>query len=258
MRIGFLKVAVLTIGLTTGIGLTQADAASYHQIKKGDTLYSLAKEYETTVDQLKHLNNLKNNTIYAGKKLEVPTTLTVKKGDTLYSISKKYGLTVKELKSLNGLKSNLIKVGQKLTVNKAASESYDANKIKVELTVKKGYTFDAEEPGKYILQYAKDGSYFTRIEVLDAKTNVEDVKKNSVDYLKAIGKVTDIPTTNVNPFYKGAHFFLHANNNKAQSNIVVKKVDGKLVKFTIHYLNKEESEGIIPYMIEILQSTKLK
>jgi hypothetical protein len=58
------------------------------------------------------------------------------------------------------------------------------------------------------------------------------------------------------PFYKGAVFYYHASNSKVSQNLVVKKFDGKLVKFTIHFANKEESEGITPYMIDILSTAK--
>ena len=40
--------------------------------EKGDTLYSIAKKYNTTVDELKKLNNLTNNTLSIGQTLKVP------------------------------------------------------------------------------------------------------------------------------------------------------------------------------------------
>jgi hypothetical protein len=38
----------------------------------------------------------------------------------------------------------------------------------------------------------------------------------------------------------------------------VKEVEGKLLKFTIHYPNAEEAEGIIPEMLEMLNLIKIK
>ena len=87
-------------------------------VKKGDTLYSIAREYNTTVDELKKYNNLENNLLEIGRELIIPpfpnleTTYTVEKGDSLYSIARKFNTTVDELKSLNNLPSNLINVGQ--------------------------------------------------------------------------------------------------------------------------------------------------
>lgn len=43
-----------------------------HTIKRGDTLYNLARHYKTTVNTLRELNNLKNNHLATGKSLRVP------------------------------------------------------------------------------------------------------------------------------------------------------------------------------------------
>ena len=79
-------------------------------VKSGDSLYSIAKKYNTTVDNLKNLNNLTSNVLMIGQKLLVPTvnnnsssTYVVQNGDSLYKIAQKYNTTVNELKSLNNL-----------------------------------------------------------------------------------------------------------------------------------------------------------
>ncbi|WP_088068832.1 LysM peptidoglycan-binding domain-containing protein [Gottfriedia luciferensis] len=211
MRRSLLKTVGLTLGITTMLAFSQsvnAETVSY-KIKKGDTLYSIAKKFHTTVAELKKINQLHSDVIYAGK---------------LIYISK--------------------------------DASYDPFKVNVRLKPKAGYTFDHEEPGRYILQYKKNGNYFARIEILDANSKISDVKKNSINYLLSTGKVTEYPTNQGLPLYKNAYFFLHAHNKKIQQNIVVKKVDGKLVRFTIHFENKEGSEGITPNLIEMLQSIK--
>lgn len=92
-------------------------------VKKGDTLYSIANKYNTTVNEIKNINNLKSNTLSIGQILKIPELIDenyyiVKKGDTLYSISKKYNITVSELKSLNNLTSNTLNINQKLIVPK--------------------------------------------------------------------------------------------------------------------------------------------
>ncbi|WP_052737920.1 LysM peptidoglycan-binding domain-containing protein [Bacillus sp. SA1-12] len=232
-------------------------------IKKDDTLFSLATKYKTSVSQLKSINQLSSNKSDPGKKLVIPTTAIVKNGDTLFRIAKNYGLTVDELKSINGLTSNTIKSGQKLIVAKyggvtAAPGRYDASRVRVGVTVKNDFTFHAEEPRRFIVQYTKNDAYFSRIEVLNANANVNEVKKNSKAYLKG-NEITDFSTDRIaHPFYKNAEFFLHGSNTKTQTNIVVKEVDGKLIRFTIHYLNKEESEGIMPHMIDILKTVKVR
>ncbi|MCA1038501.1 LysM peptidoglycan-binding domain-containing protein [Bacillus infantis] len=233
----------------------QASAEEYHTIKKGDTLYSIAKQYGSTVGQLKHINKLKSDRIYAGSKLEVPGTITVKKGDTLWGIGQKYALSVTELKKINGLKSDLIVIGQKLSVNKGIAASYDADKVKVSVSVKKGYTFHAEEPRRFLLEYGKNARYFARVEVLDGNSVMDEVKRNSLDYLRTIGKPEEMKSVLL-PFYRDSMMVLHAHNRTDQANIIVRKVEGKLLRITIHYVNQEESEEVYETMISILGSMK--
>jgi membrane-bound lytic murein transglycosylase D len=45
-----------------------------HTVKGGDTLFSLAKRYNTSVDELRKLNNLKGSALSKGKRLRVPGT----------------------------------------------------------------------------------------------------------------------------------------------------------------------------------------
>lgn len=46
----------------------------YHTVKQGETLYSIAKKYDLSVEEIKTTNNLKNNNLKIGK------ILTIKKG----------------------------------------------------------------------------------------------------------------------------------------------------------------------------------
>jgi LysM repeat protein len=252
------KLAISFLMALGFFAFSQGDASAeeiYH-IKKGDTLYSIARKYDSTVGQLKHINKLKSDLIYAGSKLAVPGQITVKKGDTLWRIGQKYGLTIEELKKINGLKTNLIKIGQKLAVNKG-SGSYDADGVKLTAAAKKGYSFHAEEPRRYLLEYGKNARYFARVEVLDGKSAIDEVKKNSLEYLSALGKPQVLGPVHL-PFYEDSMMILHARNKTDQANIIVKRVDGKLLRFTIHYVNQEESEVVYQTMIEILGSVEAK
>ena len=114
-------------------------------VKSGDTLWSIAKKYGVSVDELKEKNNLNSNALSINQVLLIPTVLeevpeeetgeyyTVVSGDTLYSIANKYGLTVDELKSLNNLSSNLLSVGQRLLVKPTTTSTTEET-----YTVKKG------------------------------------------------------------------------------------------------------------------------
>ena len=104
----------------TGIGTGTTNA---YVVKSGDSLYSIARKYNTTVDEIKSLNNLTSNLLSIGQVLKIPSasstnTYVVKSGDNLYSIARKYQITVDELKKLNNLSSNLLSIGQVLKVPK--------------------------------------------------------------------------------------------------------------------------------------------
>ena len=93
---------------------------STYIVKRGDSLYKIARDNNITVDELININNLDNLTIQIGQELLVPKIeeefYIVEKGDTLWSVSKKNNITVDQLKELNNLTSNLLSVGQKLKV----------------------------------------------------------------------------------------------------------------------------------------------
>ena len=89
-------------------------------VESGDTLYSIAKKFDISVNKLKEYNNLTNNLLSVGQKILIPigddTTYVVKAGDTLYSIAREYNATVDEIKRLNNLSSNTLSIGQILII----------------------------------------------------------------------------------------------------------------------------------------------
>ena len=88
-------------------------------VKQGDTLYKIARENNTTVDDIISLNNLDSTILSIGQELLIPggnKEYIVEKGDSLYSISRKFNTTVEELKSINNLDSNLLSIGQVLII----------------------------------------------------------------------------------------------------------------------------------------------
>lgn len=95
------------------------DNQNIYIVQKGDTLYKIANMYETTVDNLKTLNNLKSNILSIGQKLIIPSQnkiYIVQKGDSLWSIARKYGTTVDSIKKKNNLSTNVLQIGQKLKI----------------------------------------------------------------------------------------------------------------------------------------------
>lgn len=106
-----------------------------YTVKSGDTLWSIACAYNTTVDQIKALNNLTTDNLSLDQKLIVAgtgpaatpasngttTTYTVKPGDTIWSIARAYNTTVNEIKALNNLTTDNLSLEQKLIVASTAS-----------------------------------------------------------------------------------------------------------------------------------------
>ncbi len=102
-----------------------------YTVKKGDSLYSIAREYNSSVDAIKRYNNLTTDNLSIGQKLKLPCYMnvpdnttkpkfimyTVKAGDNLYSIAQKYDTTVDKIKSDNKLSSNILSIGQVLMID---------------------------------------------------------------------------------------------------------------------------------------------
>lgn len=95
-------------------------------VQRGDSLYSLALKYNTTVDKLRKLNNLNTNTLTIGQILVLPIETdideydiyVVKKGDSLWSISRKFNIDINDLIELNNLKDLTLQVNQSILVPK--------------------------------------------------------------------------------------------------------------------------------------------
>lgn len=126
------EAVVKSLATYIGVPYTPVSSGNTYVVKSGDTLWSIARKYNLTVDELKALNNLSNNALSIGQVLKVskttPTsgdTYVVKSGDTLYSIANKYNMTVQQLKDLNNLSSNTLSIGQvlKVTANNISNDT---------------------------------------------------------------------------------------------------------------------------------------
>ena len=118
-----MKLKIPTSSSTTNNEEMSPSTKTYtYQVKKGDTLYQIAKKNNTSVAKLKKLNNLSSNTLTIGQTLLIPSSkeeyfiYIVVKGDTLYQIAKKNNTTIDEIKKLNNLTTNTLKIGQKLKI----------------------------------------------------------------------------------------------------------------------------------------------
>ena len=129
--------------------LSTTPSSEYYTVKSGDSLWSIAKKYGISVDELKAANNLTSNVLQIGQRLNIPSmsgittkpenyiNYTVKSGDSLYSIASKNDLTVQELKNYNNLTSNVLQIGQILKIPVVSIEEVPIGKYS-EYVVKSG------------------------------------------------------------------------------------------------------------------------
>jgi LysM repeat protein len=123
---------------TPGPSTPVAQPGSFtYVVDPGDTLFSIANRYGTSVDVLVRLNRLSSgDQISVGQSLQVPTSggdtggggaapaqpsesgmHTVQAGETLFSIAQRYGLTTRDLMAANGITDpDHIIVGQNLSI----------------------------------------------------------------------------------------------------------------------------------------------
>ncbi len=123
---------------------------SWHSVRSGDTLGSIARRYRTSVAAIQRLNNLRSSTlIRPGQKLKIPgrgglpaeetgaagTTTSpapragaqvaaaadrvihrVKPGDTLFALARTYGTSIVRIREVNRLRDDSLAIGQTLTI----------------------------------------------------------------------------------------------------------------------------------------------
>ncbi|HEY8574574.1 LysM peptidoglycan-binding domain-containing protein [Phenylobacterium sp.] len=93
--------------------------ARTYEVKKGDTLTSVARKLDTTVEQLRKDNKLKGSAIQPGDELKGPKTsakaYVVGSGDTLSAVARRFGVTAEALREENDLSRDAsLKAGQRL------------------------------------------------------------------------------------------------------------------------------------------------
>ena len=158
-----------------------------YTVQKGDSLYSIAKKYNTSVNILNNINNLTTNNLQIGQILKIPTSTSsietnynnyiVQKGDSLYSIANKFNTTVNELKDLNNLTSNNLSIGQILKIPSTTGSN--------------------EQIENYSTYIVKAGDSLYKIATL-YQTSVNAIKdiNNLTTNNLSIGQTLKIPTTN--------------------------------------------------------------
>ncbi|MEO5291149.1 LysM peptidoglycan-binding domain-containing protein [Limosilactobacillus allomucosae] len=192
---------------------TEASAASY-TVKSGDTLSTIASQYNTTVNQIVSLNQLSNpNLIYVGQVLKLKNsqttnssssssstaattagTYTVKAGDTLSAIASRYSTSSSTLASLNSLSNpNLIYVGQVLKVSSNAStNSSTSSSANSTVTTAASYTVKAGDTLSAIA--AKYGTTYQALASANSISNPNDIYVGQVIKVSATATATSSQT----------------------------------------------------------------
>lgn len=196
------EAVVKSIANYAGVSYSPANMEGYYIVKKGDSLWSIASKNNTTVDNIKKLNNLSSNNLSIGQVLKLSydaekedikesNIYTVKKRDSLWLIANKYGTTVDELKNANDLKSNTLSIGQTLIIPEKKE-----NTNKISYVVKKGDSL-----------WLIANKYDTTVEKIKSTNNL---KSNTL----SIGQVLVIPSSSEFITYtvkKGDSLWLIAN-----------------------------------------------
>ena len=117
--------------LFTGTAL----AETLYPVRQGDSLFKIAKRFDTSVSQLRDLNGLGQDTIYPWQVLRIPdgdyTTYNVEYGDSLYVIASRVGTSITLLKAKNDLTTDSIEAGSMLVLPTSSAEGESAPVVAV-------------------------------------------------------------------------------------------------------------------------------
>ena len=163
-------------------------------VQKGDSLYSIARKLNTTVDELKRLNNLTPNTLSIGQILKLPKpadidepsqeptniTYTVQSGDSLYKIATKYNTTIDAIKKANNLTNDLLSIGQVLTIPTTIISE------------------EVPEPNYFNYKVVSGDSLYKIAKKYNVTVDSIKELNNLTSNLLSIGQTIKIPTTSTN------------------------------------------------------------
>ncbi len=123
-----------------------------HKVSSGDSLWKIARQYDTEVNILKKVNYLKSNVLSLNQELLIPLSNEenlafipyqahiISEGDTLWKLGKKYKISPAEIAKNNGLKLNApLTIGKELNIgNKNIYRTINSKKRTILYSVKQG------------------------------------------------------------------------------------------------------------------------
>lgn len=105
-------------------------------VEKGDSLFSISKKHNVSVNELVDINMLTSNVIYPGQVLLIPKDVNsdflvdiyiTEPNDTFYKISKKSGVDVQTLATFNDVGNCVLEKGQSIKIPKARTYVVDSS-----------------------------------------------------------------------------------------------------------------------------------
>ena len=183
--------AIIGTSAISAVAATQANAATTHTVKPGESVWAISNKYGISIAKLKSLNNLTSNLIFPNQVLKVsgssnstsnssrPSTnsgggsyYTVQAGDSLSLIASKYGTTYQNIMRLNGLNNFFIYPGQKLKVSGTASSSNSTSNSSRPSTNSSGGSYYTVQAGDSLsLIASKYGTTYQNIMRLNGLNN---------------------------------------------------------------------------------------
>jgi LysM repeat protein len=125
-----LPVVIVLMALLLPPAIHAAPGQIVHVVRRGETMYSIARTYGSSVQAIAYANGIRNpNYIWVGQRLIIPSGggyysppscgwyHIVQRGETLSSIARRYGTTAWAIAIANGLRNaNYIWAGQRLYI----------------------------------------------------------------------------------------------------------------------------------------------
>ncbi|MDD3704592.1 MAG: LysM peptidoglycan-binding domain-containing protein [Clostridiaceae bacterium] len=263
-----------------------------YYIRSGDTLYRLARRYNTTVDAIVNANpGLDPHWLRVAQGICIPrqpvfpdclsgTYYTVRYGDTLNKIAQRNNIPLQALLLANPGIANpdLIYVNQVICIPELPSVRPLRNKIVVnvegmteyrEATLNRSdqgysiyilddFTFTGEEPGIDQIFFNYDDSYFVRIQLLPEDANIISLRENALEELRLVGTPDELTGTEIfEPFFQSAEFYLRASNPTFSKEIIVMEIAGELFRFNMNIPVGVASEGVVPSFLAMLKTVDI-
>ena len=225
---------VLVLKKETPAANALASREGYHQVVQGETLYSLSRQYEVSIRDLRTWNELDGNDLTLGMYLriredadisadEIDTLSSVsidsvqakeevdpyagfekylvQAGESLTSIASKIGVSLDSIRIWNDLESDYLKIGQPLFFVQPEETTdvalVDRGKGKWTRIDEDGFERTYEEGIASVIESMRTSRYLALHATLPIGTNVEvrNLMNNQVVYVKVVGK---LPKTGLN------------------------------------------------------------